>query len=142
MQDGKTGIQGATGPSVYFGYWSNTVQYSDGSIVKYGLSNNLQMYQLHCPLVGACNPGVPSEDPLWVNLRGEGATGAQGQKGDTGEQGITGAKGEKGDTGEQGVTGATGTARAVYRNVWQETQVGLYEESDIVKWTNELGFLP
>ena len=43
-----------------------------------------------------------------MTLAQPGATGAKGEKGDTGVTGATGAKGEKGDAGATGATGAKG----------------------------------
>ena len=124
---GEKGATGAQGSTMYVGIWSALASYKDGDIVKYGSSNNLRMYQLICPLMGSCIPGIPGEDTLWFALQGE--RGIQGEQGITGNQGIQ---------GEKGATGAA--ARQVFQGGWHEDRVESppYIEGDIVKWNNVL----
>ena len=124
---------------MYKGVWNPSTTYSDGDIVK----RNQVMYQLVCPLLENCVPGVPEEGQELTTLvrtsrsnseqnsRSSGATGSTGATGAQGIQGIQGEKGDKGDTGEQG--------RSAYRNAYSSSVV--YLEGDIVKWQSKMWVL-
>ncbi|MDU4658644.1 MAG: hypothetical protein E6Y39_00605 [Clostridium butyricum] len=99
---GAQGSAGAKGVSMRLkGAWSSTVAYvNDGSYIDLVTSGG----NTYACKVSNTNVAV-TDTNKWELIASKGATGAQGAKGDTGNQGVQGPKGDKGDTGAKGADG-------------------------------------
>ncbi|KQL55580.1 hypothetical protein AN965_18115, partial [Alkalicoccobacillus plakortidis] len=106
---GATGLPGPTGPTGSTGVGfegveafnaDNTSGYMVGQIVT--LDGNTYLVNTNSPT------GVPGRSPDYTLLAEKGATGIQGERGETGATGIQGVQGETGATGIQGIQGETG----------------------------------